>query len=118
MKNLFLLLSVILLTTACSENADKPENVLSEEELVRIMADMQLAEAKVKNLRVSTDSARQLFSIYELQIFEEWDVTAEQYKESYEYYLSNYELMSDIHTALIDTLSQRQKNAVQSEVSE
>lgn len=109
MKNLFLLLPVILLTFACSENADKPENVLSQEEMVRIMADMQLAEAKVKNLRVSSDSARHLFSIYELQIFEEWGVTAEQYKESYEYYLSEYDIMSDLHTALIDTIAQRQQ---------
>ena len=109
MKNLFLLLLVILITNACSENADKPENVLSQEEMVRIMADMQLAEAKVKNLRVSTDSARHLFSIYELQIFEEWGITAEQYKESYEFYLTDYELMSDLHTALIDTLTKRQQ---------
>ncbi|WP_017731815.1 DUF4296 domain-containing protein [Nafulsella turpanensis] len=109
MKNLFLLLLVTLLTTACSNNADKPENVLSQETLVRVMADLQLAEAKVKNLRVSTDSARQLFSIYELQIFEEWNISPEQYTESYEYYLNEYDEMSDIHAALIDTLSRRQK---------
>ena len=109
MKNLFLLLLLILITTACTKNADKPENVLSQEEMVRIMADMQLAEAKVKNLRVSTDSARHLFSIYELQVFEEWGISPEQYKESYEYYLTQYDVMSDLHTALIDTLTRRQQ---------
>lgn len=115
MKNLFLLFAVVLIIlSACSPGAKKPENLLSKETMIQVMADMQLAEAKVKNLRVSTDSARQVYSIYELHIFEKRGIEPEQYKESYQYYLSSYEEMRKIHTALIDTLNQRQSQIVKS----
>lgn len=113
MKNLFLLFAVVLIVlSSCSSGSKKPENLLSKETMIQVMADMQLAEAKVKNLRVSTDSARQVYSIYELQILEEREIEPEQYKVSYQYYLNSYEEMQEIHTALIDTLNQRQSQIV------
>ncbi len=114
MKNLFLLFAVVLVVlSACSSGPEKPKNLLSKETMIQVMADMQLAEAKVKNLRVSTDSARQVYSIYELQILSKRGIGPEQYKASYQYYLDSYDDMSKIHTALIDTLSQRQSQLVE-----
>jgi hypothetical protein len=109
MKNLFLLLIIILLATACSQPSEKPANLLPKETMVRVMADMHFAEAKVKNMRVSTDSARHVFSIYELKIFDRWNISPEQYTQSYEYYLTRYDEMTAMQAALIDTLSRRQQ---------
>lgn len=109
MKNLFLLLLAVLLVTACSQEEEKPGNLLTKETMVRVLADMHIAEAKVKNLRVSTDSARQVYSIYELKIFDEWNITPEQYTQSYEYYLTRYDEMTAMQNALIDTLNRRQQ---------
>lgn len=115
MKNLFLLFAVVLvLFASCSSGSEKPENLLSKETMIQVMADMQLAEAKVKNIRVSTDSARHVYSIYELQILDAHGIDPEQYKSSYQYYLDSYDEMAEIHTALIDTLNQRQSQIVKS----
>lgn len=111
MKNLFLLFIIMLLGTACSQSSEKPQNLLTKETMVRVMADMQFAEAKVKNMRVSTDSARQVYSIYELSIFDKWNISPGQYTQSYEYYLTKHDEMTAIHAALIDTLGRRQINA-------
>lgn len=109
MRKIFLLLSAVLLLAGCSREADKPQNLLAKETMVGLMVDMQIAEAKVKNLRVSTDSARHLFSIYELAMFHEKNISPEQYKASYEYYLNQYEEMKAIQKAVVDTLNQRQQ---------
>lgn len=109
MKNLFLLLLAVLFITACSKEAEKPDKLLTKETMVRVLADMHVAEAKVKNMRVSTDSARQVYSIYELKIFDQWNITPEEYTRSYEYYLTSYDEMTAMQNALIDTLSRRQQ---------
>lgn len=104
-----MLLIAIFIIAGCSQEVDKPQNLLAKETMVAVMIDMQVAEAKVKNLRVSTDSARHLFSIYEMTIFDEKHITPEQYKESYEHYLNRYEDMQAIQKAVVDTLTNRKQ---------
>ncbi len=113
MRNLFLLFTLVFLLLSCSEEGAKPDNLLPKETMVRVMADMQLAEAKVKNLHLSTDSTRKLYSLYELSIFEQYNVEPEQYRESFTWYLNNYKEMNEIHTALMDTLDRRQNQISQ-----
>lgn len=97
---------------ACSSKQERPEDLLSKVTMIQLMADMQLAEAKVKNLRVSTDSARQVYSLYEMQLFDKYGISPREYKTSYQYYLDSYDEMRELHTALIDTLNQRQAQIV------
>lgn len=74
-----------------------------------MLVDLQVAESKIKTLRISSDSARHVFSIYEVQIFDKHNVTQEDYLRSYEYYLDNHRLMSRVHQAVLDTLLARQQ---------
>lgn len=113
MNKIFLLFALLLSFQACTKETNKPENLLSKEKMVGIMADMTLAEAKIKNLRVSIDSSRQIYREYEKSIFIERDVSSEQYKESYRYYLLNYKEMASLHAAVIDTLNRRQQKVLQ-----
>ena len=72
------------------------------------MADLQLAEAKIKSVAVSPDSARHLYSLYEIQILDKHKVTPEKYVQSYQYYIENHRLMTRVHQAVLDTLLARQ----------
>lgn len=113
MRKIFLLLPLVFLILSCSNEGDKPKDLLPQETMVSIMADMQLAEAKVKNLHLPADSTRELYSLYELSIFEKYEVEPEQYQESFHYYLNEYNEMTAIHNALLDTLNRRQNQIAQ-----
>ena len=113
MRKLFLLLIALAIVFGCSRKGKKPDNLLPKETMVRVLADMQLAEAKVKNLHLPLDSTRKLYAMYELSIFEKYNVDAQQYLDSYKYYLESYNEMQAINNALIDTLNQRQNQIPQ-----
>jgi hypothetical protein len=108
MNRLFLCL-LVLCTFACDQTLGPPKNVLPEKKMVSIMADLHVAEAKVKALGVSQDSARSLFSIYEIQILDKHNVSPDKYLHSYQYYLDNHRLMTRVHQATLDTLIERQR---------
>ena len=107
MKRLFLCL-LALWVFACDNTLGTPSGIISEKKMVSILTELQVAESKVKNLRVSSDSARHIFSIYELKILNTHNVTPEEYLRSYEYYLENHRLMMRVHQAVLDTLMARQ----------
>ncbi len=108
MNKLFLYL-LIFCMFACDNTMGPPKGILSERKMVDIMVDLLVAESQVKTLRVSSDSVRHLFNIYEVKIFDKHNVTSEKYLRSYEYYLENHRLMSRVHDATLDTLLNRQQ---------
>lgn len=108
MNRLFLCL-LALTTFACDNTLGQPEGILPEKKMISMLVDLQVAESKIKTLRISSDSARHVFSIYEVQILDKHNVTQEDYLRSYEYYLENHRLMSRVHQAVLDTLLARQR---------
>jgi hypothetical protein len=108
MKRLFLCL-MALWFSSCDNTLGPPKGVLPERKMVSLLVELHLAEAKVKNLRVTTDSANQLYSLYELQILDTHNVSQEAYLHSYQFYLENHRLMTRVQEAVLDTLLQRQQ---------
>lgn len=114
MKKIFLLLTLLaLFFQSCKNDAEKPKDLLPKTSMASLMADMAVAEAKVKNLRLSVDSSRQIYRIYEHNIFKNRGISSERYKVSYQYYLLNYKEMASIHEAVIDTLNRRHVKALE-----
>ncbi len=99
-----------VLSFSCND-AFRPANVLSEEKMAEVITELQIAEAKVKNLRIRVDSAKVVYANYELEIFERLGITDKAYLSSLEYYLENSRAMSRINQAVIDTLTARQAQA-------
>jgi hypothetical protein len=106
MKRLFL---VFCLLMGCARDQQLPPGILSQEKMIEIMADLHLAEAKIKSVRITTtDSARNLFAVYELAIFDKYNTDSAQFNQSKAYYLEHPALMQSLNTALLDTLNRRQ----------
>lgn len=110
MKKLFLCL-LVFSVFSCDSIDSAPKDIVAEQKMVAILSDLQVAESKVKTLRISTDSAKHLFSIYEMKILNEHNVSAEEYLRSYRYYLDNHKLMTRVHQAVLDTLIGREAKA-------
>ncbi len=113
LKKVFLL-AVIALLFGCKEEETIPENVLSEEEMVKVLIDIRIAEGQVNALSISPDSATNLFQYIENRIFEEHDVDTMAYLKSYEYYMLNSEKFLRINDIVIDSLKVRLKKVTSS----
>jgi hypothetical protein len=92
---------------ACSSN-DPPKDLIEQEIMVDIMIDIHLAEAGIQDLRLQKDSAEKVFAAQEKFILKKYDVSDSSFIKSYNFYLENPEIMEQMYTAIIDSLSLKQ----------
>ncbi|SHN28251.1 protein of unknown function [Cyclobacterium lianum] len=108
MKYTCLALAFAFVLTACSDE-DKPENILSEDQMVNILVDIHLTEGFVQSLSIPYDSTRVLYPILEKQIFDKYGIPDSVYVESLEYYLRDVAKMEYLYERTIDSLTVREK---------
>jgi hypothetical protein len=102
-KRRYPFLVVITLLVAC---AGKPshKNILSKQEMVKVMEDIYVGEEKVNRMGVAKDSAQRIFSVMASRIFQKAGVTDSVFKRSFDYYMDRPDEMEAIYSALVDTL--------------
>ncbi|MGD1889175.1 MAG: DUF4296 domain-containing protein, partial [Cyclobacteriaceae bacterium] len=83
-----------------------PVDLLSKDQMVSILIDLHLAEAKMSYTGSrKADSIEIIYRNYERTIFNEHSVTDSTYFRSYEYYLEHMDQMERIYTAVVDSFS-------------
>ena len=108
MKKLFL--TVLVIVSACSATNEVPDDLIPQEEMIQLMTEIHILEAKIKNLNIQTiDSATQVYQHYEQLLFSDFGITSEQYEQSFNYYVDNMGEFKKIYDAVVDTLMQREK---------
>ena len=108
MKTIFLTALVIL--SACGVEKEVPQDLISTEDMVKLLTEIHILESKVKNLPIpTTDSAKVVYAHYEKMLFTEFNITKEQYENSFTYYVDNSDEFSEIYEAVVDSLMQREK---------
>ncbi len=98
----------------CSEEkvkVDKPKGLLSENEMIQLMMDFYILEAKVKEVRVGRDSAKVLYRELEPLVYQQHDIDSVDYRQSLEYYLHFPETMETFYSAIVDSLSLKERVA-------
>ena len=107
-KTIFLTALVIL--SACGVEKEVPQDLISTEDMVKLLTEIHILESKVKNLPIpTTDSAKVVYAHYEKMLFTEFNITKEQYENSFTYYVDNSDEFSEIYEAVVDSLMQREK---------
>ncbi|MTI32708.1 DUF4296 domain-containing protein [Xanthovirga aplysinae] len=113
MKKFFLILSLGLAFSCDTKKSvplsPKPDSLLSEEQMISFLVDVQILEGKIKALNLKRDSAEVLFTYYEKELYKEHGFSDSVYLKSYRYYLENTEEMADIYQAVYDSLELRNK---------
>jgi hypothetical protein len=100
---------LIVVSMACVKEPLPPPNTLSKDQMINILIDIHLAEAKVGRLPFrSLDSSKALFRKMELDIFKKHQVDTATYRKSFEFYLNNTSRLDEIYAAVIDSLSYRE----------
>jgi hypothetical protein len=109
-RSLALLLAPLLLASpACQrpEEAPKPADLLPKEQMIRLLADLHVLEARVENSRLPQDSARALYLARQKDLLWRYEVTDSTFQRSYRYYGVHGKDLHDIYGAVIDTLNLR-----------
>lgn len=96
---------------SCSKKETEiPPGVLSRKEMVRVLIDVHLLEAKVKKLYLSKDSSQAVYDHYEKMLFDDLGITQEQYEQSTEFYVDHIDDYKPIYDQVVDSLLARQKS--------
>lgn len=108
-KNLILFLIVLGLSSCYTENKPTikaPDFLMSEELVVDILTDLQLAEGIITYSRLGKTSIKRDFkdSIYQV-IFNHYEITAEQLNENLDYYNNDLEQMEKMYEQVLINLS-------------
>jgi len=104
---LFLLLSLL----ACSSNNNKPEGVLSKDEMAKAMIEYYLKEARINLYNLQQDSALALLKYYREEYADDKITTDSVLEKSYQYYLDNPMEFSEVYDRIIDSLALQEQRA-------
>jgi hypothetical protein len=102
-KRLFAITCSFLLLFSCN-NQDTPKNLLSEDKMVSVLADIHLTEGIASAMPVSYDSSQVLYTLMEKDVFVKHQVSDSLFTESMRYYLQYPGIMDKIYARVIDTL--------------
>ena len=115
-KIVFFIIVVLSFSSCTSEDEKLPEGILEEEQLVELLIEVELSQAFIKLNVAKLDSINQ--DVFYQNVFEEHQVSIEQFNASLEYYAIYPEVLEDIYVRVIDRLSERQAESKKIEESE
>ncbi|NVJ48432.1 MAG: DUF4296 domain-containing protein [Cytophagia bacterium] len=106
-KKLFLLTVVLFVFSCGSDEADLPDGILNQGQMVDLMIDIRIAEGMIGTVSMSLDSADAVFKAMERRIFDKHGIDSLSYVNSYNYYLMHPKLYLDVTDIVIDSLKAR-----------
>lgn len=114
MLNKFIIILIALFFLSCSFSKEKlPEGILSHEELVPIITDIEITQGYLK-IKSSIDDSLYKSQAYKenhyIYIFEKYNITEEQFNNNITYYSMHPVEMEKIYNDVIIAISQEQAN--------
>jgi hypothetical protein len=104
----WLIIFAVVLLSSC-KNERKPSNILSSEEMVKVLSELYLTEEKIKHLNVSQDSAASVYTYFNSKMFEKLGTNDSTFRRSMTYYMNRPEELEKIYAALIDSLNLKEQ---------
>jgi hypothetical protein len=104
-----LFIGLLFMGISCVNKPTPPEGIMSQQEMVDFLIDLHIIEAKVSMSRIPNDSVKLFFDYVEVSLNLKHHLTDSIYKKSYQYYLENIDLMEEIYSAVVDSMSLRER---------
>jgi hypothetical protein len=101
-KNILSIL-ILVAVASCTPNS-KPDNLLSEDEMVNVLIDIHMTEGLASSLPIFYDSSQVIYALLEREIFIEHDVPDSVFTSSMIYYLQDPSIMDRIYGRVVDSL--------------
>lgn len=110
---IILIINLLLIFSACSNNqnetAKMPENLLSEKQMVDILAELQVADAASARTGINAETRKLQRGIYNEAIFEKFKVSSKDFYASYDYYAHNVVVLDTIYAQVMKSLEAQLK---------
>jgi hypothetical protein len=112
--NVFVIcLSSVLLIGSCKQNPKthvvaKPLHLLSQDQMVKLIADMQLLEATVNLKNAQRQSLQKKDTLAYGDIFKKYNSSYREFQENFAFYSSKPEVLSKIYDEVIIELTRMQ----------
>lgn len=72
--------------------------------------EVHLLESKINQLTITpSDSIQSVYDHYEKLLFDDLEITQEQYERSFRYYVDNPAELEKVYNAVVDSLMQMEK---------
>jgi hypothetical protein len=107
---IFGLLVFISLLSAChrEKKTSGDDAIISKDEMVAVLVDMHLVEAKIKASQTSGYNQEYYLKFYFSSILKKHNITSEQFRKSLQYYQDDVAKMDKIYTDVISNLTMYQ----------
>ncbi|WP_420146512.1 DUF4296 domain-containing protein [Spirosoma sp.] len=103
-----LLLSFWLMLSCTAPEDQRPDNLIDEDRMANILAEVHMAEAQVSRLNLGAiDSSNMAYKHLESQIFRKFGVDTAMYRKSYIFYSSHPADMEAIYKKVVDKLTRK-----------
>jgi len=110
-RNLFIFLFLVSTLVSCDlwendKHTQKPTHLISKEKMVNIMADMQITEAYLNDLRKSGHKIKDSSLKYYEKIFKKNEITQSEFNENLLYYKQDLVELEEMYTNVITRLNE------------
>lgn len=109
------LISILLAAFLChsckEEEKEIPQDILSPQQLIPVLADVHLAEAAATLKSPGGDLTNQYAKSHDEFIFSIHGITRDKFERSLEYYAKDPKVFDGIYTEVINELSRKQAEA-------
>ena len=101
-------LIILTFLFACTrEEVSIPDNILPQEKMVQLLADIHIAEVTANYKSLGDTNKVDVKTLY-LEIYKKHSITTEEYKKSYHFYLDHPTLLNKMYDEVITELNRRQ----------
>jgi hypothetical protein len=109
MVKLFYFIIVLALAGCLSSSKKPPRGIMTQTQMVAYLIDFHLADAKISTLNLPEDSIKKFYGRMELELYKKHKINDSLYLKSLSYYLYDVKGMEDIYSAVVDSLSLRER---------
>ena len=109
MKFIFYVAFFIFLSGCHNRHSKAPDGIMSQEEMVSFLIDLQLTEAKISTLRLPDDTVRLFYDEIKQELYRKHGIKDSIFVKSMSYYVNDVKGIEEIYSAVVDSLSLRER---------
>jgi len=95
---------LLLFLFSCDRTEKRPENIISEDNMVPILVDIQILEATYNNRLIHEEDRNERMERYYKEIFEKHETSSDLFNESYTYYEAHPIKLEAIYEVVLEKL--------------
>lgn len=99
----------LLFVSSCNKKAEIPPDILPKEKMTKVLSDIHEVESLIQFSALErNDSTKAIAYGYYKQIFQKNNITAEQFRRSFNFYADHLDLLDGIYEEVMVDLSKKQ----------